>query len=159
MKWLTSFYAAMINFVFLLTQNWKELDFDALVAQSALLFSLSSALGLFKALAMGSMQAWLAIAREIAAGEFDATIPLGERIAALAAVGVEYDEVSASHWCSRPHERAYPDSLLPLPLGWFDAISTAAPAPARERDNTPDASPAPRAAVRFNPPRPQQPCR
>ena len=42
---------------------------------------------------------------ELEAGEYDESISLEDRIASLLAAGVEYNEVAASHWHSRPWER------------------------------------------------------
>ena len=47
---------------------------------------------------------WTAAEHE--ADEFDAAMPLSKRIRTLREDGVEYDEVAASHWVSRKHERA-----------------------------------------------------
>ena len=42
---------------------------------------------------------------ELEAGEYDESISLEDRMASLIAAGIEYNEVAASHWHSRPWER------------------------------------------------------
>jgi hypothetical protein len=54
---------------------------------------------------------WTAAEHE--ADEFDAAMPLSKRIRTLREDGVEYDEVAASHWVSRKHERAEIDTQPP----------------------------------------------
>ena len=50
---------------------------------------------------------------ELKADKFDETISLEDRIESLKGSNVKYDEVTASHWVSRPHEREYLDQLPP----------------------------------------------
>ena len=53
---------------------------------------------------------------EIAVGEVDQAVTLADRIEALAADGIGYNEVAASHWISRPYDRGRLNSLQPLRL-------------------------------------------
>ena len=50
---------------------------------------------------------------ELAANKFDKSITLEARIEELKRAGIDYDEVTASHWTSRPSERAELDGRLP----------------------------------------------
>ena len=52
---------------------------------------------------------------ELAANKFDESIKLEDRIEALKRAGIEYDEVTASHWTSRPGERSKLDQLPQWP--------------------------------------------
>lgn len=55
-------------------------------------------------------------------------MPLAARIAELRKHGVQYDEVAASHWVSRPQSRCELDALPPLPLASADASEAASAA-------------------------------